>query len=224
MNPYLIDKFQNIPDAIFYAPFSIQPIFSPHLGYDGFYDTWKEIEPFTLVSNDRCYSIKQYLEHCLNIEGEVWECGVYKGGTAMMIGAIAHDKTVRLFDTFDGMPGTATPVYDTHQKGDFADTSFESVRDRVNVDYIHKGFIPKTFEGLEDRKICFSHIDVDIFQSVYDCCEFIYPRTTSGGIMLFDDCGFPSCAGARTAVDMYFADKTEKPIYLTTGQVLIIKI
>lgn len=223
MNRHLTGNLQHIPDVDFYAPFSIQPIFSPHLGYNGFYEPWKRIEPYTLVSNDRCYSILQFLKQALNLNGEVWECGVYHGGTAMLINEFAKDRTVRFFDTFEGMP-IADENYDTHKQGDFNDALLEDVKQRVGNANFYKGFIPDTFKGLENSEIAFSHIDVDIFQSVYDCSEFIYPRTVSGGIMLYDDCGFPSCAGARTAVDLYFKDKVEKPIYLTTGQVLVIKI
>lgn len=222
MNFNLPQQFQHIPDVDLYAHFSIQPIFSPWIGGE-FSGVWNRISPYTLVSNDRAYSIKQYLEHALNLEGEVWECGVYHGGTAMLISEIAAGKTVRLFDTFEGMP-ESKPEHDTHRQGDFADTEIASVKERTNGAEIYAGFIPDTFASLKKSKICFSHIDVDIYQSVYDCCEFIFPRTVTGGIMLFDDCGFPSCAGARAAVDTYFADKKEKPIYLTTGQALIIKL
>lgn len=216
-------QFQHIPDAEYYAPFSIQPIFSPHLGYDGFNTIWDAIQPFTLVSNDRCYSILQFLKQALNLEGEVWECGVYHGGTAMLINQIAKSRVVRLFDTFEGMP-KADEHYDTHKQGDFNDALFEDVVKRVQGANVYKGFIPETFKGLEKSKIAFSHIDVDIYKSVFACSEFIYQRTVSGGIMLYDDCGFPSCAGARKSVDVFFKYKKEKPIYLTTGQVLIIKL
>jgi hypothetical protein len=52
----------------------------------------------------------------------------------------------------------------------------------------------------------------------------------SGGIMeyairiLFDNYGFPSCPGARHAVDEFFRDKAEFPIVLASGQCVIIKI
>ena len=57
---------------------------------------------------------------------------------------------------------------------------------------------------------------------VLDSCDFFYPRLTPGGMMLFDDYGFASCPGVRKAVDEFFADKMQKPIYLPTGQALVI--
>jgi O-methyltransferase len=39
--------------------------------------------------------------------------------------------------------------------------------------------------------------------------------------MVFDDYGEPTCPGARKAVDEFFADKPETPIYIPTGQCLV---
>ena len=46
---------------------------------------------------------------------------------------------------------------------------------------------------------------------------------SKNGIIIFDDYGFPSCPGARKAVDEYFKDKPENVIYLATGQAFVIK-
>jgi O-methyltransferase len=45
----------------------------------------------------------------------------------------------------------------------------------------------------------------------------------SGGFIIFDDYGMPSCPGARAAVDQFFADKPEKPLALHTGQALVFR-
>jgi len=113
---------------------------------------------------------------------------------------------------------------DSHQKGDFEDTSFSAVKARVGRDDIvrfHQGFIPETFTGLEESKISFAHVDVDIYRSVLDCCEFIMQRLTPGGFVVFDDYGFPSCPGAKEAVDEFFGERQEKPLVLPTGQAVI---
>ena len=105
-----------------------------------------------------------------------------------------HKQTrLHLFDTFEGMPETDLHK-DLHKKGDFADTSFEAVKLRItslvhdhSVVEFHQGLIPNTFRNLESHHISFAHIDVDIYQSVIDCCNFIYPRMENGGFMVFDD-------------------------------------
>jgi len=115
---------------------------------------------------------------------------------------------------------------DVHKAGDFADTSFDAVRALVGTDAVeyHAGFIPQTFEGLSVDQIAFAHVDLDLHDAILESCKFIYPRLSIGGVMVFDDYGFPSCPGARIAVDEFFFDKPEFPIVLASGQCLVIKI
>ncbi len=213
-----------IPDQEFYHPY-----FSPWLGYGDYKQLYEEVQPFTLLNPLDCHFLYYFATQCTGKTGEIWECGVYKGGTAMLLEKAliraGDSKTIlRLFDTFAGMPNT-DPEKDWHKQGDFADTSIQSVKDRIkgaNVAF-HQGYIPETFAGLEESVIAFAHVDVDIYKSIIDCCEFIFPRLLSGGIILFDDYGRPTCAGARKAVDDFFRDRAEIPIVLPTGQALIIK-
>lgn len=132
-------------------------------------------------------------------------------------------RLLRLFDTFEGMPATDASR-DLHTAGDFADTSEEEVRalfaERDDVD-IRKGYVPATFAGLDNDAICFAHIDLDVYRSIIDACEFVYPRLSPGGIIVFDDYGFPSCPGARQAVDEFFTDKPEVPLSLASGQAIV---
>jgi O-methyltransferase len=215
-----------IPDADFY-----RPIFSPWVGFGEFPAFHNRAVHHTLVSPDRCYMLYSIALQALGIAGEFWECGVYKGGTAAMLAEIIARKSpgskqrLHLFDTFSGMPETDVDK-DLHRYGDFANTSLEMAKSVVNHDEIvfyHQGFIPDTFCDLQYSKIAFAHIDVDIYQSVLDCCRFIFPRLTRGGFMIFDDYGFPSCPGARAAVDEYFRVTTTYPLVLPTGQAVIFK-
>lgn len=76
--------------------------------------------------------------------------------------------------------------------------------------HFHKGFIPFTFAGLEDSKISFSHIDLDLYQCYLDALNFIYPRMTSGGVIVFDDYAAPTCKGATLAVNEFFGEENVK--------------
>ncbi len=130
-----------------------------------------------------------------------------------------------VFDSFEGMK-TVDPKMDRHRRGDFADTSLEAVRRVIGEDpwiQYRKGWIPETFRGLEDQRFAFAHIDVDLYMSVRDCCDFIYPRLNPGGAMVFDDYGFASCPGARRAVDEFFRERPEQVIVLATGQAIVWK-
>lgn len=193
-----------------------------------FSDLMKQVAAYTAVDKIRCFMLYQYARQAKNIPGDVAEVGVYKGGTAKLLAKAFEptDKKIHLFDTFSGMPRT-NPNKDIHKAGDFSDTLFEDVKkylqDCKNVSF-YKGLFPDTAEPVENTAFCLVHIDVDIYKSVADCCNFFYLRVNPGGIMIFDDYGFLSCPGAKTAVDEFFSDKPEKPCYLPTGQCIVFKL
>jgi O-methyltransferase len=123
------------------------------------------------------------------------------------------------------MPETDS-LRDLHRKGDFDDTSAEAVRAYVGADnfcILRPGFIPETFQGLESATIALAHIDLDIYKSILDCLNFVWPRLTVGGFLIFDDYGFPSCPGARAAVDEFFSASSCVPLCLPTGQAVVFK-
>ena len=215
-----LPRVRGIPDAELY-----QPVYSPWRSA-AFAAEYARISPYTLVSDDKCYLLGSLVAQASSLDGEVWECGVYQGGTAMLLAdrLCGAGRKFRLFDTFEGMPETDA-ARDMHRKGDFSDTSLESVRARVRGDFVHfhKGLIPATFSGLESARIAFAHIDVDIYSSIQACCEFIFPRLCVGGFMVIDDYGFYACPGARLAVDEFFQGRTTIPLALPTGQALVVK-
>lgn len=137
------------------------------------------------------------------------------------------DKKLHLFDTFSGLGETASDP-SNHKRGDFGDASLDSVSAYLagfpSVVF-NPGLIPETFYPLEDKPFAFVHVDPAIGETVKDSCHFFYSRLTSGGIMLFDDYGFPRYKkSAKKAVDEFFEDKPEQLISLPTGQALVIKL
>lgn len=171
----------------------------------------------TLVSSDR---LEVLYGSVLKTTGEIWECGVYRGGTAKALSGFC--RTLRLFDTFCGMPEVSDKD-NFHKTGDFSDVVETDVTNKLRAPHvrIYPGVIPSTFYGLEHCAIGFAHIDVDIYQSVLDCCKFIVPRLKVGGIMVFDDYGFSTCEGAKIACDEYFGELITP---LSTKQAIYIKI
>jgi O-methyltransferase len=183
---------------------------------------------YTLVDHARCYILHQFAKQTAGLPGDLAEVGVYKGGTAKLLALTISPrakKTLHLFDTFTGMPPTQSGT-DYHHAGDLGDTSLEGVQRTLqecgNVRF-YKGFFPDTAGPVENSRFCMVHIDADIYQSVKDSCVFFYPRLEKGGVMVFDDYGFMSCPGARKAVDEFFSDKPESPVYLPSGQCIVIK-
>jgi O-methyltransferase len=207
------------------------PLFSPWLGHPDFKAFFDGVEPYTLVPPERCYMLLSLARNAVNLPGDFAECGVWKGGTALMLARVLKDrtdKTLYLFDSFEGLPEVDPEKDSWFQKGQYSTGSMTVVKDLLrdfqSIVDIRPGWIPDTFNGLENRRYAFVHIDVDIYQSNLDCCKYFYPRMIAGGVMLFDEYAFAAAAGEKQAVDEFFADKPEIPIVLVTGQALVLKL
>jgi O-methyltransferase len=218
-------------------PYSLCPPYD-YWTYSPWFESWfqeiyAKVKDRTMVKEDRCYVIYEFCRHCLHFEGDFAECGVYKGGSAFLIASTlvnspASGKGVHLFDTFRGMPAIANDDPSGVKEGQFGDTSLTAVKNYLsvfpNVSF-HPGVIPETFDAVKENRFAFVHVDVDLYQTAKDCCEFFYGRMVPGGIMIFDDYGFVHFRySAKRAVDEFFAGKPETPITLRTGQCLIIKL
>lgn len=236
---YVVEKIVgpgDIPEREKYRPY-VNPwaTFLPWVGQEavfGLQSALNERGANSLVGSDRMWTLRTLMEQACKLPGEIWELGVYKGGTALLLKReivrlyeAGELPSLRLFDTFAGMP-EVDQALDCHEQGDFGDTSLENVRHVVGSDSFinyHQGVIPDTFADLESSDIALAHVDVDIYQSVLDACCFLYPRIVPGGFIVFDDYGIHTCPGAKKAVDEFFEDKPEAPLVLTTGQALIFK-
>lgn len=159
--------------------------------------------PACLVSEDALNELAQAAWRAP--AGDFVEVGVYKGGSAWVLGGVARERgrALWLFDTFAGMPH-AEPL-DVHQKGEFADTSAEAVQRAIPDARLVVGVFPKTLKEAEAEglaRIALAHIDCDQYRSVRACCERLAPLMAPGGLMVFDD--YVPLAGARKAVDEAF--------------------
>lgn len=222
---WLAARGDTVPDSHLY-----QPLFSPWEGDPQFEALYCQIKPHTLVSRDRCWVLWKTLQQAVRLPGVFMECGVFRGGTALLeaetLAKHGQHRYLHLFDSFAGMPETTLGI-DKFKAGDFANTSAERVA-RLLAPHpfvrLHVGFIPDTFAGLDIERVAWAHVDVDIYQSIRNCIDYIYPRLVPGGFLIFDDYGFPSCPSARRAVDEAFASWPEVPLCLPTGQCLVVKV
>ena len=143
------------------------------------------------------------------------EVGVYKGGTAWHLAELARKqkRELHLFDTFTGIPERIHD--DSHKVGDFADTSFEMVREAIPDAIYHVGIFPNTLP-FHMPAIAFAHIDCDQYMSTHAAIARL--PLMVGGIMLFDD--YDCTVGATRAVKEAFGDS----IHLTEqGKAYVIR-
>lgn len=183
-----------------------------------------------LVDRFRLLILLRLLRSTEYVPGEVWELGVYQGGTALLLRnelarASGGQTMLRLFDTFAGMPATDA-MRDVHVAGDFADASLAQVQPLVGDDPFidwRAGLVPETFAGLDGVVLRFVHVDLDIYAPSVATIAFAWPRMGPGAIMVFDDYGFQSCPGARMAVDEFCVAQGAVLVPLPSGQAFVIK-
>lgn len=164
----------------------------------------------TLLSTDRLCNLISYSVRCSVLDGEFIEVGAYKGGSSDVIAKYNPQKELYCIDSFEGLPETTE--FDFHNRGDFGGIDHVSLAGyfkiiRPNVRVI-KGFTPKVFEIFGDnQRFSFAHIDVDLYQSVLDCLDFIFPRMTDKGCILIDDYKVKSTPGCKKAIDEFMQGK-----------------
>ncbi len=188
--------------------------------------------PFTMTSLERMYALYKAIEHAVarGIDGDVVECGVWKGGTAMlMASALADfgqtDRLIYLYDTYEGM------VDPTGEDVDYDDVTPRQRLNRLNMtsfgewccaplDEVRsnmartaypidrfvfvKGRVEQTIPRVLPEAICLLHLDTDWYASTRHELRHLYPLLGHGGALSIDDYGH--WRGCRRAVDEYFQE------------------
>jgi len=166
------------------------------------------------------------LREALPLDGDVIECGVFRGESLTHIAALVTDRAPhkRVFglDSFDGFPT------DTIRSADLTedrDRSLVSGRFRTDDDMAGRimrvfglldleaelvpGFFQDTLPQFAGRRFCFVHLDCDLYESYGCCLEALYDSVTVGGVIVFDEYNDPAWPGATKAIDEFFSTRPE---------------
>jgi len=141
------------------------------------------------------------------IVGALAELGVWRGMTSSFIHSQAPNRTLYLFDTFDGFPGEEA------RDVRFRDTNIELVRRRIGdcSNVIFKaGAFPETACGLKSERFALALIDVDKYVSTLAGLNFFYPRVVRGGYIFLHDYNSPESEhGVSRAVGEFMKGRPE---------------
>ena len=171
------------------------------------------------------------------VPGAIVECGVWRGGgmqaaARTLLDAGSTDRDLYLFDTFEGMPppsprdrrhdgrSAAELLANRSREGKtWAVASLEDVQDGMSrlaypEDKVHfvKGRVEDTIPDSAPERIAILRLDTDWYESTRHELEHLYPRLSSGGVLILDDYGW--WEGAREAVDE-FLERTGAPLLLS---------
>jgi O-methyltransferase len=153
-----------------------------------------------------------------NIPGAVAELGVYKGELAAILNRLFPERTLYLFDTFEGF--SANDLADEQEKklsaaavGDFQDTTVDLVMSRMarpEKVIVRKGYFPETAVGL-DETFALVSLDVDLYKPIVAGLNYFYPRLSPGGCIFIHDYNNRRYNGVKSAVEE-FVSATGAPL------------
>lgn len=173
----------------------------PKLGSDAgvpeFDALYQECGRWTMLDRFRAGMLARLFESCLELEGDVVECGTGPGGISLMLARLIRArklyKRLWVFDSFEGLPAPDRSVDREYEAGACAYSLARvqgllrghAVEDLVEL---KKGWLADTLPRLpSEASFCFAHVDVDLYGSVNDAVHYLYPRLVPGGVMVFDD-------------------------------------
>lgn len=158
----------------------------------------------TLITQDRLNELCRLIS--LTPPGLCAEIGVYKGGSLKEMATRHPDREFWGFDTFEGLPIQDWKHTEIHKPEEFNDTSFVFVsnflKECKNVTLL-PGYFPVSMpvQAHEDVQFSFVHVDMDFYEGTKNAIITVYPMLKPGGIMVFDDFGWPNCPGVKQAID-----------------------
>jgi hypothetical protein len=170
----------------------------------------------TMVGTSRLQNVIQLCEDVLNrkVVGDFMECGVWRGGCAIMMAAILKDmkreRTIWVADSFQGCPPPSPDKYPADAGDPHSNLKFLAIpREQVQKNFERYGLMGPNVKFLEGwfkdtlpgpvGKLSILRVDGDLYESTIQVLEALYQKITKTGYVIVDDYG--AVKGCRQAVD-----------------------
>ena len=153
----------------------------------------------TLISKDRFECILNLKNKVDLLDGDVVECGVYKGGMSIFLAHLFEEKGMWVVDSFEGCQPLKNALYEYTKEERWKDHMFAANLDEVkrnfssfnlkNTDRIKflKGWVKDTLPNCEINKISLLRVDVDSYSATKEVLQYLYDKVVSNGVIVFDD-------------------------------------
>ena len=171
--------------------------------------------------------------------GDVAEYGVYQGQnafTSCLLSRTLGQRDYHLMDSFAGF-GEYAEWEPEERRDEFKDVDFAKIGelfDGFARVHLHRGYFRDTLPLLTEKSYAMVYLDADVYEPTVQCCEYFWPRLSSGGYLLCHDYWLSSIpppvggkrdfVGANKAINEFFADKLDQLIvFPETTHVLVRK-
>ncbi len=169
-----------------------------------FVKIYSDFKDFTMIPESLYYGNLKIVESLIpKIDGDVVECGVWRGGMIAGISKLlGNNRNYYLFDSFEGLPsateidGTAALEWQKNTSGynyydnckaeiEFAEKAMNKTDNNYSL---HKGWFSETLPAFKpERPIALLRLDGDWYESTLDCFKNLYQYVNLGGIIILDD-------------------------------------
>lgn len=198
-----------------------------------FFKIYEVCKTETMTSIEKLYSLYCSVNYVLdnNIQGDFVECGVWRGGSAMLMALILqsrnkNNRKIFLYDTFNGM--TAPTEHDIHvysgktashisqqdynsEHSKWCNASINIVKENMDktgyqsdkIIYV-EGRVEDTIPENLPQEISLLRLDTDFYESTLHELNYLFPLLSKNGVLLSDDYGF--WEGQKKATDRYFKE------------------
>ncbi|MBN4061456.1 TylF/MycF family methyltransferase [bacterium AH-315-G11] len=181
----------------------------------------------SMIGSKRMENVRLLTESVLGnqIEGDVIETGVWRGGACIMMRAVlkaynVRDRKVWLADSFEGLPAPNTDKYPDdegevfHEYDELAVTQ-EMVEENFRkydlldeqVKFL-KGWFKDTLPSAPIEKLALIRLDGDLYESTIQPLEVLYDKLSIGGYVIVDD--YHVVKGCKKAIHDFFNERDIK--------------
>lgn len=185
------------------------------------------VRPLSMTSPARIGGLFDSLEHIRrhNIEGDLVECGVWKGGNVLGMMEYCQryniNKNIWLYDTFQGMTEPSDIDVDIHNSP--AKKILQSIKCYCPIDNVKENLSKSSFPQKNLRyvvgdvnitlknndnipsAISLLRLDTDWYDSTLIELTVLFPLLSNNGILIIDDYGHWN--GCKKATDEYFSSQ-----------------
>lgn len=183
---------------------------------------------FTMVKPEYVKSLLNFSKYLNNVEGDIMECGVWRGGTSIFLSYLFPNRNIWICDSFcgfqpkeenkyecsyerhtpefiagaDGAIGVSLPEV----KGNFARFGLE---EQPRIKFL-EGFVKNTLPTAGVEKLALLRIDVDGYSATLEVLDEMYHKVQKGGYIVFDD----SCLFECWEAIKFFLERENLPEYI----------
>ena len=183
-------------------------------------EPWRSAFANSLVTPLNLYLLNEPVERVgrLGVEGDIVECGVYRGGSASVLGSamMRLDGPARCCGSSTRSPACRPRASTTERsRTRWRAPTWAAPTRRVSCSgargvpperyELHVGLFEDTFPAVATPTTALLHVDCDFYEPVKLTLETFFPRMPPGGFVVLNDYGIYK--GARQAVDEFLASE-----------------